>query len=296
MVIQKNENPIFIRFSFDLCRTGFQNDIPKLIPANAVECKLEPFAGLGMVGKELHRCIADTEQLLLVLNERNDRLALGNAVAEQTAEAHNIAANGVICIGRTGFDASAAEIALAGIHGNLAVGDRNRAGAARLLTDAAPDAVGFPPCHLHRALDAEIVFLGFQAIVLASGDAEFELVRKLAGEIMRIQLLGKCKGVNTAAGTNCLALTGGHGADSGTAGTGFHAALRQRRFDLVDLAELDERNFDALPRGQMHMPVTVFCCNLCDFRKLLCTDIAADNTEPQRKTILLLLPHEAALF
>ena len=77
---------------------------------------------------------------------------------------------------RTGFHAASAEVALAFVYHDLIPLMGDRTAAAGFDADTALNAVLFTPFHLNAAFDAQVVLLGFQAVVLTSGDAELKLV------------------------------------------------------------------------------------------------------------------------
>ena len=148
-----------------------------------------------MLCEELYCCIADLQELFLIRNKRNDRLPFMNTVSEQTAEGNDISMYGVPCFCGTCLYAASAEIAFGFLYGDFSVCMCNGAAAAGLDADATLDAVLFPPFYLNAALDSQVVFLRFQAVVLTSGNAEFEFVRQLLGKIPLVQFLCQSIGI-----------------------------------------------------------------------------------------------------
>ena len=158
------------------------------------------------------------------------------------------------------------------------------------------NAVRFFPAHFQSALYAEVIFLRFEAVVLAAGYTELEFVRKLPRKESFVKLLCERVCVDTAARAYRRALTGGNGTHTRTADSGLNSAFTESILYFIDLIKFNERYLDALTRGEVNVSVAVFFRDLGYFRELLGSDISSDYAKTKRKVVLLLLPHESAFF
>ena len=149
---------------------------------------------------------------------------------------------------------------------------------------------------LDGTLDAHVVFFGLETVVLATGHAELELVREFTGKIAVIEFLGKRVGINTATRANGFTLARRNGTHARSANARFHAAFGQGRLHVLHVFQLDERDFDALPGGQMSVAFTVLVGDFRDFGELCCSQITAHDAHAKREVVLLLLAHPTALF
>ena len=165
-----------------------------------------------------------------------------------------------------------------------------------LLTDTAVDTFLRHPGNLHATLDAKIVFLCLEAVILASRHAKLEFMRQFLSEIMLIQLLSQRIGIDTAAGTDGRSLTGCNCANSGPADTGLHTPLGKLLPDRLDIVKIDKRNLNSLSGGHMDIAFSVLLCYLSDRFDVLRRQISSNHLQPQRKEALELLPVDASLF
>ena len=91
---------------------------------------------------------------------------------------------------RTSLKTASAEVALFFVKDYLSVLHCKCALTASLYAHATADTISFTPLNLYAALDTNVIFFRFKAVVLTAGDTELELVRKLPCEIS-IQPLGQ---------------------------------------------------------------------------------------------------------
>ena len=152
------------------------------------------------------------------------------------------------------------------------------------------------PFRNQTALHAKIVFLRFQAVILTTGNAEFELVGQLPAKIPGIQRLGNLQSIDTSAGATPPTLTCGNSAHAGTAHAGGNIAFSQSRLYLVNILKLDKGNLNALTGSQMYVALAIFICHCLDGCQLLGSNGTAYHPQTQGKSILLLLAHEASRF
>ena len=117
---------------------------------------------------------------------------------------------------------------------------------ASLYAHATADTISFTPLDLYAALDTNVIFFRFKAVVLTACDAELELVRKLPCEISFIKLLCKSVCIYTAAWTDRSSLTGCDSSYSRSAHARFCVALCKSRLYLVNIVKLYKRYLNAL--------------------------------------------------
>ena len=168
---------------------------------------LETFATLGVVRKELDGGITNVQKLLLVFDERNNGFALVDAVAEKPAKRYDVAVNVAPGVSGAGLVATSTVIAFFFVKNDFFVFDFDSAPATNFCTEPTTDTLVLQPIHLDGALDADVVFFGFEAVVLTTRYAEFKLVWKFAGKIAVVQFLGDGVGVNASAWADGFAPT-----------------------------------------------------------------------------------------
>ena len=147
---------------------------------------------------------------------------------------------------RTSLKTASAEIALLFVKDYLSVLHCKRTLTASLYAHATAYAVSLTPLDLYAALDTNVIFFRFKAVVLTAGDTELELVRKLPCEISFVKLLCKSLCIYTAAWTDRSTLTGCDSSYSRSANARFCVALCKSRFYLVDIVKLYKRYLNAL--------------------------------------------------
>ena len=129
-----------------------------------------------------------------------------NAVAEQSAKGNDVAMYGIPCFCGTCLDAASAEVTLAFVYDDFFTLVCNGTAAASLDADTTLNAVLLTPFHLNATLDAQVIFFGLQAVVLTAGDTKLELMGQFPCKVPFVQFLCQCVRIDTAAGTDCLAL------------------------------------------------------------------------------------------
>ena len=171
-----------------------------------------------------------------------------DAVAVEAAEGDDEAGLALPGIRRAALDALAAVDALRLVEHDLALVRLDRDGLLRAdgFADAAERAGIRRPFWLDAALDAEVVLLGLEAVVVAAGEAELELVRQLAAAVALVELLREVLRVDEARGADGAALAGRDRAHARPADADGDASLVQGFLDGVDILEADEGDLDAL--------------------------------------------------
>ena len=114
------------------------------------------------------------------------------------------------------------------------------------------------PSRFDVALDAHVVFLGFEAIVAAAGESEFELVRQFAPAVAFVEFGGEMSGVNQPRRTNRIALARRDRPHARSTHSDFNNAFRKSRLDRVDVINVDERNFNPLSARQVNVAASEF--------------------------------------
>ena len=136
-----------------------------------------------MIIKELDRCIGHSEKLLLRGDQRKEFLSLADVISKRSAKGNDICFVYIPCIHRTGFCTSAAVVTFLCIDHQLVILKGDSVFSAGLFTDTTVDTCILFPADLSRSLDPYIILLCLQTVVLASGNTEFEFMRKLSSEI-----------------------------------------------------------------------------------------------------------------
>ena len=275
---------------------GLGHGLDHAVPALALERELEAVAGLGVVVEPLDGGIGHGDELLVALDGRQERLGLGDVVAKEAAEAHVVDGLGLPGVDRALLRALAAARALIRVDGDrlAVVGDGTKG--ADLGADAAVDAGVLHPLDLAAALDAHVVLLGLEAVVLATGHAELELAGQVASEVALVELLGHGVAVDVARGARHAALAAGDGAHARAAATGLHAALGEHGLDLLGVLDVDPRDLDGLAARVVDVAVAVLLGHVGHRAQLLGRHVSTDHAQAQAVVALLLLGHEAALL
>ena len=133
--------------------------------------------------KELDRCIGHSEKLLLRGDQRKEFLSLADVISKRSAKGNDICFVYIPCIHRTGFCTSAAVVTFLCIDHQLVILKGDGIFSACLFADTTVDTCILFPADLSRSLDPYIILLCLQTVVLASGNTEFEFMRKLSSEI-----------------------------------------------------------------------------------------------------------------
>ena len=128
---------------------------------------------------------------------------------------------------------------------------RDGARLADLGADAAVDAGIRLPLDLPAALDAEIVLLGLEAVVLAARDAELELARKIASEVALIEHRRDLAGIDIAGGAYRAALAARNRAHTRSAAARLDTVLGEQGLHGISVLNLDEGDLDGLAARQM---------------------------------------------
>ena len=270
----------------------------EFIPADAVEAVGKALARLRVFLEEGQRRVDDFVELLLLEDNRQEMAANRDAVAVEAAERDDKARPALPGVRRAALDALAAVDTLLRVEHDLALVRLDRDGllGADGLADAAEGAVVRGPLRLHAALDAEVILLGLEAVVVAAGEAELELVRQLAAAVALVEFVREVLRVDEARGADGTALAGRDRAHARAADTNGDAALVQGFLDFVDVLEADERDLDALARGQVDVALAVLLGDLLDRAELGGGEVAADGLQAHREMVFLALAHEAAFL
>ena len=205
---------------------------------NAVDGEFEALARICIFGKERNGCIANFKKLVLVFYERDDGFALVDGIAEKTAERNDVAMRCFPSVRGAGLVAASAIVALGFIKEDLFVFDADSASAASLGANATADAGAFEPFDFDSALDAHVVFFGLEAVVLATGHAELELVRKFASEVAVVQFFCNSVCIDTAARANSFALACRNRSHAGAADARFYATFGKGVLYVIDVFKL----------------------------------------------------------
>lgn len=251
----------------------------EFIPANAVETVGKALARLRVLFKEGQRRVDDFVELLFLEDDWQEMAADRDAVAVKAAERDDKARPALPGVRRAALDALAAVDALLRIEHDLALVRLDRDGLLRAdgLADAAECAIICRPLWLDAALDAEVVLLGLEAVVVTAGEAELELVRQLAAAVALVEFVREALRVDEARGADGTALAGRDRAHARAADADGDAALVQGFLDLVDVLEADERDLDALARGQVDVALAVLFGDFLDRAELGGGEVAADG-------------------
>lgn len=270
----------------------------EFIPANAVEAVGKALARLRVFLEEGQRRVDDFVELLFLEDDWQEMAADRDAVAVKAAERDDKACPALPGVRRAALDALAAVDALLRVKHDLALVRLDRDGllGADGLADAAEGAVVRGPLRLHAALDAEVVLLGLEAVVVTAGEAELELVRQLAAAVALVEFVREVLRVDEARGADGTALAGRDRAHARAADADGDAALVQGFLDLVDVLEADKRDLDALARGQVDVALAILLGDLLHRAELGGGEVAADGLQAHREMVLLALAHEAAFL
>ena len=131
---------------------------------------------------------------------------------------------------------------------------------------------------------------------MAARETELELMRQLAAAVALVEFIGQLYRIDEPRRADRTALAGCDRAHARAADSHLHAAVQQCLLDRLDVCQLNERNLDALPRGQMHIALAILLRDLLDRTQLRGSEVPADRFQPHREIILLFLAHEAALL
>ena len=124
------------------------------------------------------------------------------------------------------------------------------------------------PLDLPAALDAEIVLLGLEAVVLAARDAELELARKIASEVALIEHRRDLAGIDIAGGADSRSLAACDRAHTRTAAARLDAVFCEQGLHGISVLNLDEGNLDGLAARQMDVAMAEGAGHLGDADKL----------------------------
>lgn len=270
----------------------------EFIPANAVEAVGKALARLRILFEKGQRRVDDFVELLLLEDNRQEMAADRDAVAVEAAERDDEACPALPSVRRAALDALAAVDTLLRVKHDLALVRLDGDGllGADGFTDAAEGAVVRGPRGFHAALDAEVVLLGLEAVVVTAGEAELELVWQLAAAVALVEFVREALRVDEARGADGAALAGRDRAHARAADADGDAALVQGFLDCVDVFEADERDLDALARGQVDVALAVLLGDLLDRAELGGGEVAADGLQAHREMVFLALAHEAAFL
>ena len=270
----------------------------EFIPADAVEAVGKALARLRVLFEKGQRRVDDFVELLLLEDNRQEMAADRDAVAVEAAERDDKAGSALPGVRRAALDALAAVDALLRVEHDLALVRLDRDGllGADGLADTAERAVVRGPLRLHAALDAEVILLGLEAVVVATREAELELVRQLAAAVALVEFVREVLRVDEARGADGTALAGRDRAHARAADADGDAALVQVFLDFVDVLEADKRDLDTLARGQVDVALAVLLGDLLDGAELGGGEVAADGLQAHREMVLLALAHEAAFL
>ena len=219
-----------------------------------------------------------------------------NAVSEKSTEGYEISCRHIPGIGWTRFGASSAVVTLTFFHFDLSVFQFDRIGAARFYTHTTLDTGILFPFYDRGTFHSDIVFLGLQTVILASGDTKFEFMRKLSCKISLVQFLSDIVGINVSTWTDLISLTGCDSTYTWAADTRLTIAFLQFCFHFIDLIQFDKWDLYALSGCQMYMSVSIFFCHFRNLSQLLCCQISSYHCQSQGKVIFLFLAHESAFF
>ena len=270
----------------------------EFIPANAVEAVGKALARLRVFLEEGQRRVDDFVELLLLEDDWQEMAADRDAVAVKAAERDDKARPALPGVRRAALDALAAVDALRLVEHDFALVRLDRDGLLRAdgLADAAEGAVVCRPLRLDAALDAEVVLLGLEAVVVTAGEAELELVRQLAAAVALVEFVREVLRVDEARGADGTALAGRDRAHARAADADGDATLVQGFLDCVDVLEADERDLDALARGQVDVALAILLGDLLHRAELGGGEVAADGLQAHREMVFLALAHEAAFL
>ena len=152
------------------------------------------------------------------------------------------------------------------------------------------------PGDLAAALDAHVVLLGLQTVVLATGHAKLKLTGQVTAKIALVELVGDGKAVDVARRTRHAALAARHRADARAAATRLHAALGEHGLDLLGILHVDPGNLDGLATCVVDIAVTVLLGHLSHDTQLLGRHMPGHHAQAKAVVPLLLLGHKTALF
>lgn len=285
---------------FDKLHRRFENLLPDPVEADPIDHVTESLLFHAVLTIVLNGTFDQRQHLRLRFDERFQYRGEAGNLAHRAAHQHRVATPGRdprACRAHRGADAA--------IDASLLVDPVPESRAVALFLDLALDHVQRAereavaavmagvtmPLRLHDPADADVVLVGFGAVMSAAGDGNLELRWRFPLEVALVEVAGKLLGIDDAPLAGLRAGAGKDTPDAWPAGAHLHARFGKREFGIFENILVNMMNLNTLPGGEVHDPFAIPLGHLGYRGKLKGTEISRKRFEAHHIQLRLRLLH-----